>query len=1210
MEEKFVHLHLHTEYSMLDGACRLKNIIKECEKRGMHTVAMTDHGNVYAAAIFYDKVKYHNYDIKEHNSKPENANNQKPYFKLIVGCEFYVSDDLNVKNSSDKKSHLVLLAKNKNGYKNISALNTIGWTDGFYGKPRIDYPTLEKYAKDVVCLSGCLGGDIPRMLEENDYEGAKKLAVWLKNLFGEDFYLEIQNHNMPEQQGVNVGLKKLSEELDIKLVATNDAHYINKEDAKDQDVLLCINTGARVDDPNRFRFPNDEFYLKNYEEMKTAMIGYEESLATTLEVAAKCEQVVFEKEDMIPGYDQPAEFKTSSEYLRHLTEKGLLKKYGEITPEIRERAEYELGLLERMGFVDYFLVVWDFINYAESIGLYMGPGRGSGAGSIVAYATSITKIDPLEYNLLFERFINPERVSMPDFDIDFPDFRRGEIIDYVIEKYGHDKVCQIISYSTMASRAVFKDVARVMGVPVDEVNKLTKEMEFKNLELKKGDSPLMVGFGLSDEARHQGQALPTLVKAYEENENIKKVVDVAIKLEDMPRNTTQHAAGVVICKYPLLGNMPLQANRGGEIITTQFAANECEALGFLKMDFLGLQTLSDISNTLDLVKDLHGRVIDFYDMPYDDKSVYEMISAGETDAVFQLESGGFKDFLKEMKPGNLEEIIAAISLYRPGPMDYIPDYIKNKNNPKLIHYEHPCLEKILAPTYGVIVYQEQVMQIFQELAGYSLGGADNVRRMMSKKKVDEMAKERVFFVHGKEAKDGKPAIDGAVKRGCSEEDANNIFSRMEIFSRYAFNKSHAAAYAYVTYQTAYLKHYYPVEYFASVLSGKMGKPDKFQKYMMTVKNMKINILQPDINKSHATFTVEGNSVRFGLSAFKNVGKKIIDMIVEERNGGGEFTDFNNFISRCVKLKLNKRLIESLIKGGAMDCFGKYRSQYMYVYEEVLNRAQSDAKNANSAQISMFGELIAEDDSFNKIDYPRMNEYDELTKLKFEKEIAGVYVTGHPLAKHEEKLNTYAMNSLAFELNEEEEGGAESDIENLDDDKVKDGDKVTIGGIIQQLVKKITKSKNEMLLLDVEDLYGAVSCVMWSNVYNKYKDILVEDALVTVSGRASVKEGSNLKPNLVIEHVELWDSEGGKAPEIVEEEEVKIIPKLYLKYDTTNAILEKQIMDVLDSYDGESEVIVKCAKLNQAFKMRYKVNISKLLKLELISLIGEENIIER
>lgn len=1181
--KEFVHLHLHTEYSLLDGAARIKKMVKVCKENGMPAVAITDHGNMYGVIAFYDECK-------------------KQGIKPIIGCELYITDDMAVKDPKSKYSHLVLLAKNQEGYLNLCKLNTISFKDGFYYKPRIDYKTLEEYSDGLICLSACLAGDIPQAILKRDYQEAERLVQWFKRVFGEDFYLEMQDHNMEEQKEVNAKLRELAKKYNVKLVATNDVHYIYKEDAEVHDVLMCVQMQKTFDDPTRMRFPSDEFYLKNYDEMARLFPHDLEALDVTVEIANKC-NVDFEfGKYLFPRYI-PEDGSTPNEFFRKLIRQGLIKRYGEITKEIEARAQTEIELIETQGFVEYFLVVWDYIDKARSMGIPVGPGRGSGAGSVVAYSLGITNIDPLKYDLLFERFIHAERVSAPDFDVDFADYRREEVIDYVKEKYTTDRVVKIATFGTMAAKNAIKDVGRVLKVPYSELDKVTKAIP------NKVSKPEVIKkcFGLykaKEGTKDYGidYSIPELKEMYANNEDVKRVIDIAIKLEDMPRQVSTHACGVVIGADDLDKFMPL--SRNGDDITTQFNMIEIERLGHLKMDFLGLRNLSDIEKTLQLIKENHGKEIDFENSSYDDPEVFKLISTGNTKAIFQIESSGFQKFMRELQPTNIEDIIAGVSLYRPGPMDSIPTYVHNKHNPKDVKYDHPILEPILKVTYGCIVYQEQVMRIVQDMAGYTLGQADMVRRMMGKKRQDEMAKEKSVFLYGKPAEDGKPAIDGAIKRGVPEDVATKIWSQMETFASYAFNKSHAAAYSLITYQTAFLKCYYKAEFLTSVLNNRITNADEVKNYVTYAKEEKIEVLPPDINQSQTYFSVDGGSIRFGLAALKNVGIGAVDAIINERKTNGEYKDLADFISRLDGQHLNKRCIESMILSGACDCFGLKRSQMMQMFPLIVDIVAQDRKQRASGQLDIFG-MLGEEKRIN-VDVPSIAEYDEQVKLKLEKEVVGVYVSGHPLSDYVDMFNNFNLTAdmIYQEVNNNNnvngDYGEEAQVEL---EHLTDGMAVTCGGIVAEVKKVMTRATNkEMAILKIEDLYGVIEVMCFPQIYARFKELLANDALLTISGKLSIREGE--APIVLADKITLFDERNNQpqAPK----QPVKT-EKLCLKFDTKDKELYKDILEVLENYFGTSEVFVNCSSSAKWYKVPKRVDLKSNLQAELLAYLDTENI---
>ena len=1069
----FVHLHIHSEYSLLDGANRIKELPKVAKELGMDAIAITDHGVMYGAIEFYKA-------CKEEGIKP------------IIGCEVYVAPRTRFDKEAgidNKYNHLILLAKNNNGYKNLSKLVSIGFTEGYYYKPRIDLETLEKYHEDLICCSACLAGSIPQAILNGDMEKAEETAMWYKNLFGEDYYLEIQTNTLKEQSLVNQKLVELSRKLNIPLVATNDAHYTRKEDAYNHEVLLCIQTGKKMSDVDRMRFATDDFYIKSPEEVKEFFPNLPEALENTVKIAEKC-NVEFEfGHTILPNYEVPKEFSTHYDYFKKLCDDGIKIRYGENTPkEILERMEYEISVIKKMGYVDYFLIVWDFINWAKSQGIPVGPGRGSGAGSIVAYAIGITDIDPIKYNLLFERFLNPERISMPDFDVDFCYERRQEVIDYVARKYGRDHVSQIITFGTMSARMVIRDVGRALDFPYSETDKLAKMVPFAlHITIKK--------------AMEQNRELKEL---YENNEEVHKLLDVAMGLEGMPRQASTHACGVVITKDPVDTYVPLYVNDGA--ISTQYTMTILEQLGLLKMDFLGLRTLTVIQDAINLVKQNRGIDVKF-DSNMNDSKVYKLWGDGKTIGIFQFESAGMTNFMKELKPDSLEDIIAGVSLYRPGPMDQIPRYIKNKLNPEHAEYTHPALEPILKVTYGCMVYQEQVMQIVRDLAGYSLGRADLVRRAMGKKKLDIMAKEREIFIHGQEDENGNIIVPGCVRNGIDEKSANKIFDEMAEFAKYAFNKSHAAAYAVVSYRTAYLKAYYPEEFMAATLNSYLGNLDKVPIYVDECRRMNIEILKPDVNKSFTKFTVDNSKIRFGLGSIKNVGIAVVDSIVRERQQNGEYKSFTDFCERVQDEAVNKKCIESLIKAGAFDEFGQTRSTLLASFESIIDTIQNSARRSFKGQVTMFDLDAMESDDKEELKYSftELKEYEDKDLLSMEKEMLGIYISGHPLEKIREQIikatniDTMKMKEIKEEL---DSTGSTT--------KYKDGQNIKYAGIISSVKKKYTKSNKLMAFVTIEDLYGSAEIIVFESVYQNAANLLTVDSIVLVEGRLSIREDEDVK----------------------------------------------------------------------------------------------------
>ena len=1189
----FVHLHVHTEYSLLDGLSRISKLIEITKERGWKAVAITDHGNMYGVIKMYEKCI---------------TSGIKP----IIGCEFYISHDRFNKTNREDTGHLILLAKNDIGYKNLLKLNGIAYKEGYYYKPRIDYKALKEHSEGLICLSACLAGHIPQYILQRRYDEAEELALWFKDIFKDDFYFEIQNHNIPEEREVMTHLAEMSKKLGIKLVATNDVHYLYKEDAELQDVLMCVQMRKTVDDPDRMKFATDEFYYKTYDEMAEAFAGFEEALEVTNEIAAKCDVTIKTKslgevfevdqkyklpqdKNHIPMY-KPDTGEEPFEFLKRISYEGLYKLYKDVTPELLDRMEMELTTIRDQGFVEYFLIVWDYINYARQNDIPVGPGRGSGAGSLVAYTSGITKVDPIKYHLIFERFINKERISMPDFDVDFCMDRRGEVIEYTKRRYGEDHVANIVTFGTMAAKNAIRDVARVLGV-TSEITNIVKEIPLKvPEELNKKKAFLKYYFGTTGDPANDKYVIPELKNAYEDNETIRKVADMAIKLEGVPRNTSMHAAGVLIAPNPVDDYVPLAKN--GEDVVTQYDMIELEHLGLLKMDFLGLRTLTDIYKAIKYIKENHGVDIDFYNMEYDDPKVFALISSGKTDAIFQLESAGMKRFMKDLGPTCMDDIIAGISMYRPGPMDSIPRFVECKKHPEKIYYDDPCLEPILNMTYGCIVYQEQVMSIVQVMGGYSLGQADNIRRIMGKKQVNKISAEKVKFIDGWDDPSGKHSIPGAVKLGHDRKVAEKIFDEMAEFAKYAFNKSHAAAYAYVGYQTAYLKCYYEVEFLTAVLNNRITNIDDIKKYTTFAKKEGIEILPPNINKSITEFKVEDGNIRFGLAGLRNVGSAVVDSIIEERTKGGEFKSFEDFVSRVDGMALNKRCLESLIMSGAFDCFGKTRSQLMEVFPIAVERAVREAKNRDSGQISMFGGDFIEDKTFTELNYPNIKEFNKETLLKNEKEYVGIYLSGHPLDNYLDKYDGFNLTSDMITVNPDDEDFDEVDVEE-EKQEFQDGQSVTCGGMIVEFKKIITKKTGkEMGAIKLEDLYGTMEVVVMPNIFPKFKSILKEDEFVTIKGKISFR---NDTPSVIAENIILWERKDG-------EDENSNNKKLYIRCDTKNFDLFNKVKSSISAYPGKNNVIIKCTNCGKAFSYSQDVDINNYLLNELYGIVGENNVI--
>ncbi len=1212
----FVHLHLHTEYSLLDGAAKVDDLVAYLSENKINACAVTDHGNMYASLYFAEECV-------------------KKGIKYIIGCELYATDDHFDKRPGTKTEHIVLLAKNKTGYRNIVKLDSLSYIDGFYGKPRISYDYIKKHSEGVICLSACLAGRIPQYLLEGEYEKAKEFALEMKGVFGEDFYIELQDHGIEEERQIIPELIKLARELDIQLVATNDVHYIKKEDWEAHDVLLCIQTKKTLATPKRMKFDTQEFYMKSGDEMLELFKYVPEAITNTRVIADKIEEPVFDltawgdpirDTSLIPLY-KPEDGSTSPDYLTRLTWDGLKKRYEDITDSIKQRVEYELSIIIKMGFADYFLIVWDYINWSRNHGIPVGPGRGSGVGSIVAYSIGITDVDPLKYDLIFERFLNPDRVSMPDFDVDFCTRRRHETIEYVREKYHPENVAQIVTFGTLASRAVIKDVGRVMGIPYSETDKVAKLMDGKSTIQE------LLGLGIPKlEAKVEAENDPEkkaelekklkdlkkkknveFLEVYENNEELRRVIDMGLKLEGMPKNTSEHAAGVVICNKVLSDNVPLARN--GEDIVTQFDMKEVEAVGMLKMDFLALTTLTDIENTLSYIREGLGVEIDFNKIGVDVPEAYQLISSGDTDAVFQLEQGGMKKFMKDLQPNCLEDLIAGISLYRPGPMDFIPKYIENKHNPEKIVYDTPFLEPILKNSYGVIIYQEQVMQIFQQLAGYSLGQADLVRRAMSKKKKKELMEQKDKFIYGSP----KDNITGCASLGIPAEVAAKIFADMESFASYAFNKSHAAAYAVVAYRTAYLKYFYPKEFLAGVLNDRIDKIEEISKYVMYMKEKNIEVLPPDINRSREIFWVEGNGIRIGLGALRGVGKEAIAAVIKERTEHGLFKDFSDFVHRCTKY-VNKRIVESLIYAGAFDCFGYNRAQVAAVYEEVMSRVSSMDKQKAGAQMSFFGSMIEE--QHIDVQFPNIPEFEMMEKLSKEKAVLGVYVSGHPFEKFLPYFKDCSFNcSLLNDYTEDEETGERTYAE------IKDEQPVAMGGMISAFKKLQTRSGQFMAFVTVEDLYGAVECVCFPKVYDKIKDFMENDRVVSLSGKISINDDK--APSIIVDRMSEFTLEnpvvygtertGGYTPKAPTAKRADIPsqpqqaqpvaqaqpakPKrLWLNISNMEEADVEELMDTLGFYLGETEVVF--VKDGKKMLCSEKVNPGRALMAELASFLPE------
>lgn len=1157
MSKDFVHLHVHTEYSLLDGFSRIKNLVSRAKELNMSAVAITDHGCMFGAIDFFKVAK-------------------KEGIKPIIGCEVYTAPrGMKDKDPNFDKSqgHLILLAKDTTGYQNLIKLVSAAYVQGFYYKPRVDIDEIKKHSEGIIALSACLAGDVSQALMNRNYDKAKNIALKYKEIFGEEnYYLEIQDHNLPEQKEVNRELIRLSKEIGVGLVATNDVHYVRKEDSKIHDILMCIQMGKTVNDPARMRFGSDEFYLKSREEMEEIFPEVQEALDNTSKIAQMC-NVEFDFNTIhLPQYDVPDGY-TPQEYLRMLCFKGLKERYKKPSQEILDRLEYELGVIEKMGYVEYFLITWDFINFARENSIMVGPGRGSAAGSIVSYTLYITDIDPIKYSLLFERFLNPERVSMPDIDIDFCYERREEVIDYVKMKYGEDHVAQIITFGTMGAKAAIRDVGRVLDVSYNKVDNIAKEI------------PFALGMTI-DKALDTN---PNLKKLYEEDSETKEIIDVSRKIEGMLRHASTHAAGVVISKKPIDEYVPLYKHQ--DAITTQFTMTTLEELGLLKMDFLGLRTLTVIRDALDLIEKNHNLKINFSKMEYDDPKVYELLSSGNTLGVFQLESAGMRSFMKQLKPDNFEDIVAGISLYRPGPMDSIPVYINNKNNPENVEYLHKKLKPIMEVTYGCLVYQEQVMQVVRDLGGYSYGRSDLVRRAMGKKKMDVMEKEREYFIHGKTDENGELEIAGCVRNGVPEDIGNKIFDDMIDFAKYAFNKSHAAAYGVLAYETAYLKAHYPVEFMAALITSVMGNTDKVVEYIRECNSLKIDVLKPDINKSFTKFSVEDKSIRFGLAAVKNVGVNVLNNIIKERESSGEFKDFNEFCKRLDSKDLNKRIIESLIKCGAFDEMGDNRASLLLGYEKLLESISMDRKKNLAGQVSLFDGFEMDESINNDIQsmytLPHVKELEEKERLYLEKEVLGMYVSGHPLSQYKDEIkrNTTINNA---ELNE------------IKDDYITylnlNEREVTMGGIVINKTIRTTKRNDLMAIIELEDLFGVIEVIVFPQVLQKYNTIIQEDKIIYIDGRLSIKEDENAK--LIAREIRDMNDSGNKDK-----------PTLYLKINSIeNKELVNDLISVVTKYPGENDIYIYAENIKQVYKWNHiKVNINENLINELEHILPKTNI---
>lgn len=1143
----FTHLHVHTEYSLLDGSCKIKELVARAKELGMDSLAITDHGVMYGVIDFYRAAR-------EVGVKP------------IIGCEVYVTSgsrfDREVSDGEDRYHHLVLLAENNQGYQNLMKIVSRGFVDGFYYKPRVDYEILKEYHEGIIALSACLAGEVQRFISRGMYEKGREAALRYEEIFGKgNFFLELQDHGIPAQNTVNQGLLKMSAETGLELVATNDIHYTFAEDAAPHDILLCIQTGKKVSDENRMRYEGGQFYLKSEEEMRSLFPYAASAIDNTHKIAERCNVEIEFGVTKLPRYDVPEGY-DSWTYLNKLCLEGFQSHYPEDDGTLKDRLTYELDVIHTMGYVDYFLIVWDFIHYARSKDIMVGPGRGSAAGSIVAYCLGITNIDPIRYQLLFERFLNPERVSMPDIDVDFCYERRQEVIDYVVEKYGKDQVVQIVTFGTLAAKGVIRDVGRVLDMPYARCDAIAKMIP--------GD----LGMTL-DKALKQS---PDLRNAYNEDSEVKYLIDMSKRLEGLPRHTSMHAAGVVISQTSVDEYVPLSKAADGTI-TTQFTMTTLEELGLLKMDFLGLRTLTVIQNAVNGIKKNRNIAIDMDQIDYNDKEVLESIGTGKDDGVFQLESSGMKSFMKELKPESLEDIVAGISLYRPGPMDFIPKYLKGKNDQGSITYECEQLEPILGPTYGCIVYQEQVMQIVRDLAGYTMGRSDLVRRAMSKKKTAVMEKERQNFVYGNE----QEGVAGCIANGIDEKTANQIYDEMIDFAKYAFNKSHAAAYGMVSYQTAYLKYYYPQEFMAALLTSVMDNVSKVSEYILSCRQMGISILPPDINEGESGFSVSGDSIRYGLSAIKSVGKSVVESIVSERSKNGLFHDMEDFIDRMSNKEVNKRTLENFIKSGALDTLSGTRKQKLFIAPELLEQKSKERKNAMEGQMTLFDIAGEEEKSRFQITFPDVGEFTKEDLLAFEKETIGIYVSGHPMEAYETTWkNHITAVSIDFIVDEETEKAV-----------VPDGSHVTIGGMITGKTVKTTRNNKLMAFITLEDLAGSVEVIVFPKDYEQKRELLVEDNKVFIQGRASI--GDDPVGKLICERIIPFAS----------------IPKeLWLKFPDKEAymVIEQEVLEELKDSEGNDSVVIYLEKerAKKVLPSNWNVHAENLVNI-LEKKLGERNI---
>ena len=1144
----FTHLHVHTEYSLLDGSNKIKEYVARVKELGMNSAAITDHGVMFGCIDFYKEAR---------------AQGIKP----ILGCEVYVAPgsrfDRETSRGEDRYYHLVLLAENNTGYSNLMKIVSAGFIDGFYYKPRVDMEILEKYHEGIIALSACLAGEVARAMVRNQYEMGKEAALRYEKIFGKgNFFLELQDHGISEQRMVNQQLMRLSAETGIELVATNDIHYTYEEDADSHDILLCLQTGKKITDEDRMRYEGGQYFVKSEAEMASLFPYAPQAIENTQKIAERCNVEIEFGVTKLPKFDVPEGY-TSWEYLNKLCYDGLEERYHPATDELKARLKYELDTIKTMGYVDYFLIVWDFIKFARDHDIMVGPGRGSAAGSIVSYTLGITQLDPMRYQLLFERFLNPERVTMPDIDVDFCFERRPEVIDYVTRKYGKDRVVQIVTFGTLAARGVIRDVGRVLDMPYAQVDSIAKMIP----------NELNITIDKALQMNHE------LRELYQGNEEVAHLIDMSRRLEGLPRHTSMHAAGVVIGSRPLVEFVPLSRGSDGTIVT-QFTMTTLEELGLLKMDFLGLRTLTVIQNATKLAERYSNKKIDLLHIDYNDPKVLGMIGASKTVGVFQLESAGMKNFMKELKPQSLEDVIAGISLYRPGPMDFIPKYIKGKNERDSITYECKELEPILEPTYGCIVYQEQVMQIVQELAGYTMGQADNIRRAMSKKKQYVIDAERQNFVYG----NGEQGIKGCIANGISEQAANKIYDSMVDFAKYAFNKSHAAAYAVVSYQTAYFKYYYPVEFMAALMTSVIDNTRKVSEYIFTCRQMGIKVLPPDVNEGEGVFTAVGDNIRYGLYAIKSIGRPVVDLIMQEREENGTYKTLQSFLERVSCREVNKRAVENLIKAGALDGLDGNRQQMITVFSTIMDNLASEKKKSMSGQMTLFDLVPEEEKQDYEIRLPQLEEYSKEIKLGFEKEVLGIYLTGHPLEEYEERWRkNISAVTTDFVLDEETK-----------EVKVKDNQKVTVGGMITEKTVKYTKNNKVMAFLTLEDLVGTVEVIVFPNSYEKYSSLLNEDEKVFITGRANVEEDKNGK--IICEQITSFDS---------------VKRELWLQFSTKEEFeaKEQELYGKLHDSDGRDSVVIYISSIKAMKRLpnNYNICVNQEIVNNLTNFLGENNV---